>query len=374
MNLSRRQTLKLISGAALVVGTAPLISACRGLERDDLARGDSGEVSGSGLNPELREILYHASLAPSGHNTQPWTVRIPEPGRLVIGTAMERRLPGVDPLNRELLLSIGAFLENLVVTARHHGHDLEYRVIASSPADQELLEVKLLQANPVDFALEKIRLRRTVRGHHQAQELKTEDLRALSEPLRERLVFFPRGSVAGKYLQEGTVEANRLQAYRDAAQEELSRWIRWSDNDARKFRNGLTPEAMEITGFAGWYVRHFMNRRSVLKKSFRDTSVDVVRKQLQSYGGWLVVTSADSSMRTLVETGRSFERMLLGIRERMIAIHPMTQMLEEAPFREGVAKELGVSSPVQFILRASYLKRYPDPVSLRMPVSWFVRT
>jgi hypothetical protein len=111
-----------------------------------------------------------------------------------------------------------------------------------------------------------------------------------------------------------------------------------------------------------------------MKNSFREKSVDTVRKQLQSYGGWLVVTSADSSIPTLVETGRSFERMLLGIRERMLAIHPMTQMLEETTFREGVAKELGVSGAVQFILRASYLERYPDPVSLRMPVSWFVRT
>jgi hypothetical protein len=129
---------------------------------------------------------------------------------------------------------------------------------------------------------------------------------------------------------------------------------------------------MEITELAGWYVRHFMGQSSVTKPSFRDRSVEAVRQKLRSYGGWFVVTSPDATMSTLVETGRLFERMWLGGRERMIAIHPMTQILEEAPFRDQVARQLGVSGRVQFILRTSYLARYPDPVSLRMPVSRFV--
>jgi hypothetical protein len=152
----------------------------------------------------------------------------------------------------------------------------------------------------------------------------------------------------------------------------LSRWIRWADEEAREHRNGLTPASMEITGFAGWYVRHFFGQSPVMTPRFRERSVEAVRRQLRSYGGWFVITSPDASTATLVETGRLFERMWLGSRERMIAIHPMTQILEEAPFRDQVARQLGVSGRVQFILRTSYLARYPDPVSLRMPVSRFV--
>ena len=56
----------------------------------------------------------------------------------------------------------------------------------------------------------------------------------------------------------------------------------------------------------------------------------------------------------------------------MIALHPMTQILKQAPFRDQVAGQLGVSGRVQFIVRASYLARHSDPASLRMPVSRFV--
>ena len=94
---------------------------------------------------------------------------------------------------------------------------------------------------------------------------------------------------------------------------------------------------------------------------------------MKTCGGWLVVTSHDSSIPALIEHGRMYQNMLLKIRDKMIAIHPMTQMLEESPWRNQVAKELGLTAEVQWILRIGYLKSYPDPVSLRMPVSWFVQ-
>lgn len=371
-NIDRRESLKILCATALTLGAAPLTIGCRGLARSDLERERAAGASSTALHPQLLDILYHASLAPSGHNAQPWTVRIPEPGTLVIGTEHSRWLPAVDPNNREMLLSLGAFLENLIAAAGQHGYHAEYRVVAHQPTDRDVLEVRLTPAARVSFALEKIRQRRTVRRNHLPGELRGEDLKALGQPFGDRFAVFPRGSTAARYLEEGTIEANRLQAYRDQAEEELSRWIRWTDEEGRHHRNGLTPESMEITGLSGWFVRHFTNRGSVMKKGFRERSVDAVREQVRSYGGWLVVSSADSSIPSLIATGRAFERTLLGVRERMIAIHPMTQMLEESPIRDQVGRELRVSGDLQFILRAGYLKRYPDPVSLRMPVPWFV--
>lgn len=369
MDIGRRNTLKIIGGSALSLGVMPLLSACAGPVRADVAQSDDSTPA---LDPVLADVLYHASLAPSGHNTQPWVVRVSEPNRLIIGTTRDRWLPQVDPENRELLLSLGCFLENLIVTARHRGLDVEYRVIGTTPTDSAMLEVTLRSGAPAAFSLDKIRLRRTVRSHHLSTVLTLADVRALCAPLGEQAVFFPHGSANATWLSEQTIEANRVQAFRDPAQEELSRWIRWADDAARRERNGLMPEAMEITGIRGWYVRHFMDQADVMTPSFRKRGVDAVREQLRSYGGWLVITSPDATIATLIETGRLMERVWLGSRERMIGIHPMTQILEEAPFRDLVGKQLGVTGRVQFLLRVSYLAAYPDPVSLRMPLSRFV--
>jgi len=76
----------------------------------------------------------------------------------------------------------------------------------------------------------------------------------------------------------------------------------------------------------------------------------------------------------LIDTGRRFERMALKAREHKLALHPMTQFLEEKEGREAIAKKHDASMIPQFILRVGYLSNYPDPVSLRRPASWFIRT
>jgi hypothetical protein len=382
--INRRNFLKFSGEGILLLGGISMINACSGMKREDFPRSNGEKTSVKGLEKDEMEILYLASLAPSGHNTQPWTLRILEPKHWVIGSDKKRWLTAVDPNNRELLLGIGAFIENLIIAAGTFGYDVDVQITAKNPSDPEIADIRFKQGNPIDFPLEKIKKRRTLRTDYLNQEIKTEDLKyitrheakpcTLSNVPSPHSFYFSNTSRQGKYLREGTIEANRTQAYREPAQEELANWIRWSNKEAKQYRNGLTPESMEIKGIAGLFVRNFYNRQSVLKKSFRDQTVDIVAKQVKTCGGWLVVTSLDSNIPTLIEYGRVFETMVLKIRERMIAIHPMTQMLEEEPWKSKIAKELGLEGEVQWILRIGYLRSYPDPVSLRMPVSWFVQT
>lgn len=52
----------------------------------------------------------------------------------------------------------------------------------------------------------------------------------------------------------------------------------------------------------------------------------------------------------------------------------MTQCLEEKQGQQQFALNHGSDIFPQFVLRVGYLARYPQPVSLRRPVSWFVKT
>ena len=380
--MNRRNFLKLSGEGMLLLGGLSMISGCSGLKRNDLPQFNGEKELIKGLEKDEAEILYLASLSPSGHNTQPWTVKVVGPKHWMIGSDKKRWLPAVDPENRELLLSIGAFVENLVLAAGTFGYSVDIKIIAKNRTDTEIAEICLKKDKAQDFPLEKIKKRRTVRSNYLDQEIKTDDIKFITKhDTRSCLIptasphsfHFPNTSPQGKYLQEGTIEANRKQAFRDPAQEELANWIRWSNKEGITHRNGLTPESMEIKGMGGLFVRSFYDRASVLKKSFREQTVDIVAKQVKTCGGWLIVTSQDSSIPTLIEYGRVWENMFLKIREKMIAIHPMTQMLEEEPWNKQIAKELGLNGEVQWILRIGYLKSYPETVSLRMPVSWFVQ-
>lgn len=123
-----------------------------------------------------------------------------------------------------------------------------------------------------------------------------------------------------------------------------------------------------------WFVRNFINPQDFMKLSFRKQSIDLTAKLAWQGGGWFVITSEGQTVADLIDSGRKFERMALMARERKLAIQPMTQYLEEKEGLQQIAANHAASVIPQFMLRVGYLKNYPDPVSLRRPVSWFVRS
>ena len=236
------------------------------------------------------------------------------------------------------------------------------------------MDIKLTKASGmVSFDIKKIKNRRTVRSNYLDDVLKKEDVNYLFSDEKKFFNFIQSGSKEYKYLNEQTIEANRIQSYRDAAEKELSDWIRFSTKDAQKNMDGLSTASMEIEGISGFIVRNFYNKNSVMKDSFKDRSVDNVIKQISQSAGWLLITSKDESVAGLLETGKRMQRLFLKVREKGVAIHPMTQILEEPSTKQALNQSIGINDSIQFILRIGYLKNYPEPVSLRRPVDWFVR-
>ena len=368
-----RKDFIVFTGATIVVAGVIyyLSSDTSNFTRADMGTPPPGNLL---LKEDELAILYLASLAPSGHNTQPWFVEYLAPYHWIIGNDRTKWLPGVDPTQRETMLSIGAFMQNLEYAASQFGYDCQFTLLAQTNQQQHVADVKLTNMNHViKFDSQKITQRRTVRSNYLHDLLKKEDVAFLTNNEQEFIHYLPNTSKEHIWLNEQTIEANRLQAYRDDAEKELANWIRFSSIDAKTHGDGLTLASMEIGGIPAWYLRNFYGKADVMKKGFRDNSIDSAAKQVSSSVCWLLITSKDQSVLTLLETGKRLQRLLLKIRERNIAIHPMTQILEESPTLQTLHSSMGINDNIQFILRIGYLKNYPEPVSLRRPVDWFVR-
>ena len=360
------------TGSILGLGvTGYLASDKRNLVRADFPAADDANTT---LLPDEREILQLASLAPSGHNAQPWFVQYLAPYHWVIGNDQTKWLPAVDPEQRETMLSIGAFLQNLESAAGALGYGCNWTLLATTNQAERVMEVKLAKdrSQPA-FDVEKIKRRRTVRSGFQNDPLKKADLEALVNSDTEHLHYLPAASKEGQFVNEQTIEANRLQAYREPAQQELANWIRFSSKEARKQRDGLTTGGMEMAGGTGWFVRNFFDREDVMQSKFREQSIELVKGEVAAAAGWLLVSSKGALVGTLLETGRRMQRLFLKARKRNLAIHPMSQILEETSTRQSLATFIGGGEQTQFILRVGYVASYPPPVSLRCPVSWFLR-
>jgi hypothetical protein len=374
MKLGRREFLKMsLAAGAFMPGAAALINSCSGIKRADLASAKEKGAAIAGLDKRHIAILNYASLAPSGHNSQPWFVKIVETNKWIIGADPQRRLPAVDPNNREVMLSLGAFAENLELAAGTFGLRTEMQIIAGTSFDQDIIEVTLKESKSEDFDLQRITRRMTAKHGYLPDEIKEEDVKALSGHLKGHLFYFPRGTEHARCIEAGVVENFQIQANREDAQQELVKWIRLSHHDAEKHRDGLTTEGMEIRGFSGWFVRNFFKPEDFIRPGFRNQGVQLTEKLARQGGGWLIITSEGNAVEDWIDTGRKFERLALMARERNIAIHPMTQYLEEKPGQKQIADNHEAGVLPQFVLRVGYLSKYPDPVSLRRPVNWFVK-
>jgi len=371
--MNRRKFLR-ISGVTIVVASVGtyLLSDKTNFLRSDF---EDNSIERFSFQPGEKEILYLASLAPSGHNTQPWFVHYIEPYHWIIGNDKSKWLPAVDPSQRETVLSIGAFIQNLEFAANNYGYICTFNLLAATNQDEDLMEVRLHKSIGVPkYDTDKIRMRRTVRSGYLADALTKEDSAYLQSGETDFSHFIPHGSKEFKWLNEQTIEANRIQAYRNAAQKELSEWIRFSSREAKRHCDGLTTAGMELDGIAGWYLRNFYQQKNVMDNKFREHGIDKVKKQVSKSAGWLIITSKENSVAKLVETGKRLQRIFLKVRDRNIAIHPMSQILEEEETKTQVNATIGLNEEIQFILRLGYLKNYPDPVTLRRPVNLFVIT
>lgn len=371
--MNRKKFIGIATSTIVVAGVTYYLSSDKyNFVRADSQKNESNPIP---LKADEREIMTLASLAPSGHNTQPWFVKYLEPYHWIIGNDKSRWLPAVDPTQRETILSIGAFLQNLEYAANNLGYTCEFNVMANTNKDEDVAEVwlsKLGLFNPFD--IQKIKNRRTVRANYLDERLKKVDLDDLILNESEAIIYLSNSSKEYKYLNEQTIEANKIQLYRDDAQSELASWIRFSSKDVAKYQDGLTIASMEIEGISAWVLRNCYDKAKVMKKDFREQSIEKVIKEVSSSSaGWLVITSNDYSTKTLLETGKRLQRLWLKVRDKSIAIHPMTQIIEEADIHKNLNASLGITEPIQFLLRVGYSKNYPAPVSVRRAIERFVK-
>jgi nitroreductase len=371
--MQRRHFIGLSTGAVIVAATAAAYALS---DRRNLLRADLPLANGSPavLQPDEREILFLASLAPSGHNTQPWFVIPLDSYHWVIGNDRRKWLPAVDPEQRETLLSLGAFQQNLEFAAEAFGYICDWTLLATSNQAERVLDVRLTKVGPrTQLKVEAMKSRRTMRSGFLSTPLRNADLAHLVGAEPEFMHYLSTGSSEARAVNEQTIQANRLQSERDPAQQELADWIRFSSDDARKYCDGLSTAGMELSGAAGWVVRNFYDKHSVMKAAFRERGIEQVQREVAASGGWILITSHDASVASLLETGRRMQRLFLKVRARSVGLHPMTQILEEPSTKHAIAGATGQGGHVQFILRVGYVSHYPPPVSLRRPVAWFLR-
>ncbi|HBE78947.1 MAG TPA: hypothetical protein DDW65_14390 [Firmicutes bacterium] len=330
-----------------------------------------GETNKADEHPKdnLTQIIHYGSLAPSSHNAQMWQVKIITENKIKILVDRKHILPQVDPENRETLISLGAFIENMVLAAPCFGLQPEVSIITKNPADTEIAELTFCPKRDHSSTdiLRDIKNRHTIRIPYMCQALSAQDAQWF-KTFGADLRYFALSTQEGKYIQQAIIQATKQQVADDNKQKELAGLFRFSKKEAEKERDGLTPDGIGLSGITKWFVSTFFTHDSVMSKSFRNQSVTTTKRQAENCSGFVVLTSDDDSVASLVASGRSLERFLITATGKKLAVHPMSAPLEESPWSEEISQKVGLDKPVQMILRVGYVKDYGHPVSMRREV------
>jgi len=322
---------------------------------------------------DMYKVLYYASLAGSSHNSQPWKVVVSGNRLIRLYADTTRELSVVDPDRRELYISLGAFIENMSLSAGSLGYGSHVKLNDKSEPSTLVAEIQLYKTVPTGFDLSLIEKRMTLRIPFSKSPVKVNDVNLIITPDPQKIRYYSGTSEEGHFIADKTMSAYTQQAYNNATQTELAKWIRFSDKDVKEKKDGLTTAGMQINGIAGFMVRHYYKPEDSKKESFIKAGIGKTKKQALGCGGWIVIIAPTNSVKEWINLGRIYQSINLTCTKLNIGFQPMNQIVEEEKIKNEVSKHLGIKQELMFVARIGYINRTPTPVSPRRPVEDFAQ-
>jgi nitroreductase len=291
---------------------------------------------------KLTYLLRYAILAPSSHNTQPWRFAVGE-DEIRVYADESRWLRVADADQRELHVSIGCALENLLVAAEYfgYGHRVAY---LPQGEDDDVVALVTFEQEEHDSSFrppelfEAIPERRTNHNVYDGREIPERDVERLEACCVEEniLLHTTDESSIKRAVDEMIVRADAMQFADPAWREELGHWM----------GQGVfgTPWLMsKVSQLAVTYLN--MGKGTAKKDSELLMSAPVLG----------VISSSTDDRRAQVQAGQVFERVALMATALGIQVHPMSQILEIPEFKVDVAELIPVPDVIpQHTFRLGY--------------------
>lgn len=363
--MNRRQILIGVGSlAALGAGAVHVGARQMGSSSDynDAARAMRSLLS---AQPKARDLIRYATLAPNGHNTQPWRFAL-APRQITIQPDFSRRTPVVDPDDHHIFASLGCAAETLALAAAARGRPGE---LSFDDANGGSINFAYRDAAPAGSALfDAIPQRQSTRADYDGRAASPADLATLAAaaaiPGVDMVLVTDRPQL--DRIRDLVVAGNSAQMGDPSFIRELKSWLRFSPARALKSGDGLCSAASGSPFLPEWLGPPFFDM-FVTAKSENDKYAG----QLRSSAGVAVFFGAQDNREHWALAGRACQRFALQATALGLKIAFINQPVEVPALRPELAALVGMPDR-----RPDIVMRFGHgpslPYSVRRPVETVV--
>ena len=256
-------------------------------------------------HPDARDLIRYATLAPNGHNTQPWRFAI-EPGEITIHPDFARRTPVVDPDDHHLFVSMGCAAENLALAAAARGHRGEPSFDNSGDGSISFRHRPgPIQGSPMFDAIPR---RQSTRAEYDGRSVGPADLTTLAAAAKvpgvDMVMVTDRPTI--DRIRDLVVTGNSAQMGDPAFMRELKSWLRFNPRQAGATGDGLYSATSDSAPVPEW-----IGRRAIDLFFTAKAENDKYARQISSSAGLAVFVGEKADRDHWVLTGRACQRFAL---------------------------------------------------------------
>lgn len=354
MPLSRRKTLTLISGGTVLAATASATAFLTTRTPDDaLAPWDA---AGAYDDPRLNALSF-ALLAPNPHNLQPWQAGLEGENGVVLYHDPARRLPETDPFDRQITIGFGCFLEQMVLAAGAAGHAVDLSLYPEGP-EGHVARAVFSTGGTADPLSAHILDRRSCK-----EPFEPAPLRAAHANELELFADIHTAAPMVESLKALTWQAWDVEAMTPRTMMESVNLMRFGKAEITANPDGidLGGPFLEALMLAGLLTREAQTDPT--STSFQQ-GVEIYREMLAATPAYAALITGTNTRIDQIAAGRRWLRLNLKCTALGLALHPVSQCLQEfpemAPHHQTAHKLLArPGQTVQMLGRLGYGPRTP---------------
>ena len=300
----------------------------------------------------LKFLLNFAVLAPSSHNSQPWKFIIKK-NNITIKPEFGRALASSDKNHRQLFISIGCALENLLVAADYYN----FKAISTYGlgVSTNFQKKSFLSFHHKDHLLFSIPKRRTNRNEYRSQ--------IPDQAFLDRIKSLTQTNIQINFVSE--------KSKKDAIANIVNKAMMTAMDD-KEFRKELSqyvksnithsPIGMPGTGLGiptpVSIIAPIMLRYINMSKLSKKKDDKLLKEHTPLFG---IISTSEDREKDWIKTGQLYERIALEAERCNIKTHPLAAAIQIGEFYKELQNILQTAFRPQFFFRLGYYDKIVSP-------------